>query len=71
LPQSGREALEQGIQSQQMRHIIEIRYRDSITPEMRAQFTDRTGTTRTYDIEQVIEPATRGERIQLVVKELV
>ena len=70
-PQSAREFLAQGIQAQQVSHVIEMRYQDNITPQMRIQYTDRTKTTRTFDIEQVLEPMIHGERLQLVCKELV
>lgn len=70
-PQNAREFLAAGIQAQQVSHMIEIRYRGSVTPEMRVKFTDRESSTRYFDIEQVLEPMTRGERLTLICKEIV
>lgn len=70
-PQSAREFLAQGIQAQQVSHMIDIRYRGSVTPEMRVKFVDRNASTRYFDIEQVLEPATAGERLALICKEII
>lgn len=70
-PESAREFLQQGIQAQQVRQTIEMRYQTGITPEMRVKFVDRDSNTRYFDIEQVLEPATARERLTLICKELV
>lgn len=70
-PTSGRESVSGTAPVQEVTHRVEMRYRDGVTPEMRISWTDRTETTRIYDIESVIEPFQRGERLQLLVKELV
>lgn len=56
---------------QAVTHKIGMRYRHSVTPEMRVSWTDRTQSTRLFDIESVIEPFKRGERLELMVRELV
>jgi len=70
-PMSARESVSGTAPIQEVTHKIEMRYRDSVSPEMRVSWTDRTGAAKVFDIESVIEPFSRGERLQLLVKELV
>ena len=68
-PLTGREFENARIQAQDVSHEVEIRYRDSITPEMRVSFTDRRAVARVLDIESVIEPMTLGDRLLLMCRE--
>ena len=68
-PASGREYIEGGRQAQDVTHQVTMRHQTGITPEMRVSFVDRTNSTRTFDIERVLEPLVRGVELQLMCRE--
>ena len=65
-PLSGREFLEGRRLENEINHRIRIRYREGLTPSMRV-----VCGSRTFDIEAVIERASRRREIWLMCRELV
>ena len=67
---SGREYLEAKQLRKAVTTRIVIRWRDDVTPAMRARWSDPAGTTHIYDIESVIPDATSRRTLTLMCVEV-
>lgn len=65
-PRSGLERTEDQAVAAEVTHVVRIRYREGVTPDMRVKFGDRV-----LEIESVVDVDERGRELVLLCKETI